>query len=362
MAQVGRDFIVTPLTGNEVAELAKEAIDAGVNAAQGLDILEKTLTTAGVPFRQNLSDLVTLAVQQRTPLRNLFRRVRQAGGAQVEWFALTQLVNLTQAAFGEGNLPATGEPNYGITRPTGYEGYSLPPRRAIFKPIGYLVQVTAQAQLVGANFQSVLAAAIEYAVINTAQSEERLLIKGDSTANSAEFDGLNKWIVTNVIDKNGAPLTWADILEASQAIYLRGGTPRYIVAGPREVRTISQQYLNAVRPIEVGVAAPWGIAVKRVMTDFGEMEVILSQYLVPENRGELTNVSDVFILDSDHVTTAGGVLPGQAIEVHELLPMEAWVFPMQPTLVTPCVVWEMVTLAVRAQEWQAKIINIGVQS
>jgi hypothetical protein len=52
-------------------------------------------------------------------------------------------------------------------------------------------------------------------------------------------------------------------------------------------------------------------------------------------------------------------MPGTAIEVHELLPMEAWIFPMQSTLTTPVVVWENIALAVRAENFQAKIINIG---
>lgn len=352
-------FKLTPITGEQAAEVAKQVAEYGDVGARGLDVLEKTITVAGTPFRQNVSDLVTLAVQQRTPLRNLFRRVQQAGGAQVEWFALTNLVNLTQGAFGEGNIPATGEPPFGTTH---QDYYSRPPRRAIYKPIGYTIQVTAQAQLVGANFMPLLARAIEYAVINTAQAEERMLVKGDSTAHPNEFDGLNKWIQTNVVDKAGDSLQWNDILEICQRIYVRGGSPKYIVVGPREASYISRQYLAALRPIQPGVVAPWGAAVRRLMTDFGELELIISHYLTPEERtigGSTVQASDLFILDSDHPVLGGGIMPGVSIEVHELLPMEAWIFPMQPNLVTPCVVWEFVTLAVRAEEWQGKIINIG---
>ncbi len=360
MAKQPEGVRLTPLSEQEAREIAKEwyGVSEGWQAARAQDVLEKTLTTANVPFRQNLSDLVTLAVQQRTPLRNRFRRVAATGGAQVEWFAITALT-ANSGFFGEGNAPAAAEPNYGISRPSGYETYSIPPRRAIFKPLGYRLEITAQAQLVAANFHHQLAAAVEYAAINVAQWEEKMLIKGDSTADPNAFDGLAKWITTNYIDKNGNPLTWNDILEACQQIWVRGGTPKTIVVGPREARTLSYQYINALRPTEPGVVSRWGASVRRVMTDFGELEVVVSQYLVPENRGTLQNVSDVFILDEDHPTVGGGLLPGQAIEVHELLPMQVWVFPMQSTLITPVVVWEMVTLVVRAQEFQAKIINVG---
>ncbi len=359
MADLPKGISVTPMTQGELADLLKEwqGVSEGWMAAKAQDILEKTLTTANVPFRQNLSDLVTFAVQRRTPLRDRFRRVPAGGGAQVEWYAITALT-ANSGFFTEGNAPNPAEPNYGINPPAGYETYSIPPRRAIFKPIAFRLEVTAQAQLISANFHHQLASAIEYAAVNVLQAEEKALIFGDSTQ-AGQFDGLKKWITTNTNDKAGAPLTWNDILEACQSIWLKGGTPKTIVVGPREARILSTQYLNALRPIEPGVVAPWGVSVKRVMTDFGELEVVVSQYLVPETRGTLQNVTDVFVLDEDHPTMGGGLLPGQAIEVHELLPLQVWVFPMQSTLVTPVVVWEMVTLVVRAQEWQAVILNVG---
>ena len=140
---------------------------------------------------------------------------------------------------------------------------------------------------------------------------------------------------------------------------------QYLICGPREALTISQLYLNVVRPTEMGTV-PYGAFVERIITPYGELQVVISPDMAPETRtigASSVQASDIIILDTDQPVAGGaGLMPGTAIEVHELLPMEAWIFPMQTTLTTPVVVWEVLTLAVRAENFQAKIINIGPSS
>jgi len=111
---------------------------------------------------------------------------------------------------------------------------------------------------------------------------------------------------------------------------------------------------------------PYGAFVERIITPYGELQVVISPDMAPETRtigASSVQASDIIILDTDQPVAGGvGLMPGTAIEVHELLPMEAWIFPMQTTLTTPVVVWEVLTLAVRAENFQAKIINIGPSS
>lgn len=339
---------VRPLDPNEFGEFLKQWLGG---QHEHLPVLEKgnTLTTATVPFRQYLADKVTLAVQRRTPVRNLLPRVRAEGGAQFQWYLVSQLPTLSQAAFGEANTPATGEPAYGS------------PLAAVPKAIGFRGDVTAQAQLVAANFHNQLAALIEYLMIAVVRAEERMLIKGDADQRPNEINGLLKLITTNTIDKAGEALTWADIVDAAKAIWLAGGEPRYIICGPREAATITQLYLNVVKPTVIGEPVPYGAVVNKVVTPYGEMELLISPDLAPEARtigGSEVQASDILILDPQNPVAMGGVA-GQAIEVHEWLPLEAWVFPMQTTLTTPVVVWEFIALAVRAEKFQAKIVNIG---
>jgi hypothetical protein len=342
---------VRPLSAAEAVEFAKQWLGG---QWESLPVFERTLTSANVPVRQYLADIVTLAVQRRTPVRNLLRRVRAPGGYQFEWFLVTNTVAPTSAVFPEGSAPSVGEP-----------AYSRPPRAVAFKPIALRAEITAQAQLVSANFHHQVAAAIEYLTIQVARAEEWMLLKGDSSVNPNQIDGLLKQITTNSINKNGNALQWADIVEACRAIWQAGGTPKYLVCGPREALTISQLYLNVVRPRDMGTV-PYGAFVNHIITPYGEMDVIISPDLAPETRtigGSPVQASDIVILDTDQPVAGGaGVMPGTAIEVHELLPMEAWIFPMQSTLTTPVVVWENIALAVRAENFQAKIINIGPSS
>ncbi len=317
---------------------------------ENVPLFERTLTTANVPVRQYIADLVTMAIQRRTPVRNLLRRVRAPGGVQFEWFVVTNAAAPFSGAFAEGSAPNAGEPIY-----------PRPPRAVTFRPLGLRAEITAQAQLVSQNFHNQVAAAIEYLTVQVARQEEQMLIYGDSSVNNAQFDGLLKQITTNVINKSGNPLQWADIVEACRAVWQAGGQPKYLICGSREALTITQLYLNVVRPADMG-QVPYGAFVNRIITPFGELEVIVSPDMAPQPRtinNQQIEASDIVILDPDNPTAGGAIGPGQAVEVHELLPMEAWIFPMQYTMITPIVVWEVVTLAVRAENFQAKIINIG---
>jgi hypothetical protein len=141
-----------------------------------------------------------------------------------------------------------------------------------FKPIALRAEITAQAQLVSANFHHQVAAAIEYLTIQVARAEEWMLLKGDSSVNPNQIDGLLKQITTNSINRNGNPLRWSDIVEACRAIWQAGGTPKYLVCGPREALTISQLYLEVVRPREMGTV-PYGAFVNHIITPYGELDV-----------------------------------------------------------------------------------------
>lgn len=307
---------------------------------EALQAVEKAMDTAnsGVLSREDLSAIVTKMIPQDTPLRNRLKRVQGFGLAH-SWNQLVSLGTLG-GAFPEGGLPNNTD--------------SVFDRKAApYKQIGNVVEITDLMIAAGANFQDTLAFERNNKILKTMLDEERMIINGDSTL--MEFDGLLKQVVSNVIDKVSTPgFGIVDLNLAMEEAYIKGGTPRVVVLGPREKRRINDDLLGLVRfaaPRD-NVQTRAGISVLTLESDYGEVELVTSRYLTPIPDGNGKNLSSVLVLDDQAV-----VDNGNSIEMVELVPMSRKPLGATTSSVKE-LIWEAVTLVVRAEIFQSKIVNI----
>jgi hypothetical protein len=311
---------------------------------------EKQMTTSMVPARENLSDVVTLVYPlSLSPLAQRLRKVKGTGKA-VSWYQLTGIGATTpSSAFAEGGLPT-------------YAASTYVQKTTPFVSIGQLVSVTLQAIAAGKSFEDVLAAEEKNKMIKLLEDEEYYILKGNKNATPPEYDGLLHQITTNVIDKDGAALTWNDLMDACQMIYNAGGIPRLIVAGPREVRRIGELVRGMTTlTISASEQPVVNVSIAKIMTDFGVVEVLPSRYLAPEARtigGNQVQASDLLILDHESFVVPAYGDNGNAIEIHECVPIEKVVLGQSDTTYKE-LIWKYSALVLRAEKYQAKIVNIG---
>lgn len=310
-----------------------------LNSALGQVAKDMTTANMGVMSREDLSDIVTKMFPKDTPVRNRLKRVKGNGLAH-SW---NQLVSLGSGGgyFTEGGLPTVADSIY--VR-----------KSAPYKLIGNVVRISDLMIASGANFTDSLAFERENKILKTMLDEENLLINGQAATGS--FPGLFEQITTNVKDMAGAPITLQDLNEMLERIYLEGGTPRAIILGPREKRGLNNSLLSLIRyaqPTATGDAKA-GMSVQTLESDFGEIDLIVSRNMAPvldvpsgEMRSKLLILDDMASVDN-----------GNAIEVCELVPMSKK--PLGPTSSSvEELIWEAITLVVRAEVFQAQIKQIG---
>jgi hypothetical protein len=309
-----------------------------LNNALGMVAKDMTTANMGVMSREDLSDIVTKMFPKDTPVRNRLKRVKGTGLAH-SW---NQLVSLGTGGgfFNEGGLPTVSDSVY--VR-----------KSAPYKLIGNVVRISDLMIAAGANFADALAFERENKILKTMLDEESILINGDGVSG---FPGLTKQIQTNVKGMAGAGITVPDLNEMLEQIYLAGGTPRCIVLGPREKRSLNNQLLNLIRYAAPGATAEAkaGMSIQTLESDFGEIDLIVSRNLAPvldPVSGQLR--SKLLILDD-----MASVDNGNAIEVVELVPISKK--PLGPTSSSvEELIWEAITLCVRAEIFQSMISDIG---
>jgi hypothetical protein len=315
-------------------ELLNNALGLVAKAGTGMDTLNM-----GVMSREDLSDVVVKLFPKDTPVRNRLKRIKGTGLAH-SWNQLADL-GTGGGNFSEGGLPTVAD--------SVYVRKSEP-----YKLIGNVVRISDLMIAAGANFADALAFERENKILKTMLDEEYQLINGDPVAGG--FKGLTKQITTNTKDMATNTVGLPELNEMFEAIYLKGGTPRCVVLGPREKRALNNQLLSLIRYQAPGATgeAKAGMSVQILESDFGEVELVVSRNLVPTMdlvSGLL--LSQMLILDDQ-----ASVDNGNAIEVVELVPMSRK--PLGPTTsAVEELIWEAITLVVRAEIFQARIYNIG---
>lgn len=285
-------------------------------------------------IREDLQAIAKIIVPNGTPVRNRVPRYKGNGKAH-SW------ARLTSFGSGGGAFAEAGRPN---TTDTVYVQVSAP-----YKQIGNDLAISDMMIMAGASFQDVLAEQRKVKIMKTMLDEENLLINGDSV-NPLQFDGLLKQISTNVRNLAGQPLTISDLNDSLADQFNAGGQPTAIVLGTREKNAINKQLFGLQRYSNDGNDSnnAAGVAIQKLATDFGDVDLITSRFLPPS-----VGVSSCILLDERSLLD-----DGENIQIRELIPMSSKMLGAVGTAYEE-IVYESLVLVLLAESFCAKITNIG---
>jgi len=130
--------------------------------------------------------------------------------------------------------------------------------------------------------------------------EENLIINGDASSDSTQFSGIVKLQgTTNVVDLDGAALTWDDIETAVRYAFDDGGRPKIAVASSSVVQDIRKIIIDTFRynPSDIGGALPFGVSASIMLqTLVGPIPLIPSMYL-----SNTPGAKQIYFLDTDYI-------------------------------------------------------------
>lgn len=130
--------------------------------------------------------------------------------------------------------------------------------------------------------------------------EENLIINGDASTDATQFSGIVKLqSTTNVVDLNGAALTWDDIETAVRYAFDDGGRPKIAVASSAVVQDIRKIVVDTFHysPSDMNGNLPFGVSASLVLqTMVGPIPVIPSMYL-----SNTSGAKQIYFLDTDYI-------------------------------------------------------------
>jgi hypothetical protein len=134
------------------------------------------------------------------------------------------------------------------------------------------------------------------------EKEEDLIINGDSSSDSTEFDGIVvQQGTTNVVDLSSAALTWDDIETAVRNAFDKGGRPKIAIASSSVIQDIRTIMIDTFKfgPADMrnGAELPFGISANLALqTMIGTIPVIPSRFL-----SNTSGSKQIFFLDTDQI-------------------------------------------------------------
>jgi len=130
--------------------------------------------------------------------------------------------------------------------------------------------------------------------------EENLIVNGDDSSDTTQFDGIVvQQSTTNVVDLDGAALTWDDIETAVRYAFDDGGRPKIAIASSAVVQDIRKIIIDTFRynPSDIGGTLPFGVSAAIVLqTMVGPIPVIPSMYL-----SNTSGAKQIYFLDTDYI-------------------------------------------------------------
>jgi len=130
--------------------------------------------------------------------------------------------------------------------------------------------------------------------------EENLIINGDASTDATQFSGIVKLqSTTNVVDLDGAALTWDDIETAVRYAFDDGGRPKLAVASSAVVQDLRKLIIDTYRynPSDMAGSLPFGVSAAIVLqTMVGPIPVIPSMYL-----SNTSGAKQIYFLDTDYI-------------------------------------------------------------
>jgi hypothetical protein len=225
---------------NQLDNQMKEQI---MKAAEILSTTTFAPPTRSVFSPENITADIKLLVPVQTPIRNRTPRVQGFGQAAV-FKRLTSRLHSNTGAGGVGTNTAIAFADAGAPGETTqtYDTVAYP-----FKLLGRKVEVggLAVAATRGGtpggdprvNGENMLTGRERTKAVEVMLGEEELLIGGDTSTSSNQFDGLGKQLTTN--SGNAALLTASGIGSFCNTAYLAGGDPSVLYANARQNRAIA---------------------------------------------------------------------------------------------------------------------------
>jgi hypothetical protein len=134
------------------------------------------------------------------------------------------------------------------------------------------------------------------------EKEEDLIVNGDITSDSTEFDGIIRLqSTTNQTDLSGAAMSWNDVEDSIEDAYVDGGRPKIAVCSPAVLTRLRQIMIDVLRipstELNKGVELPFGMPSKLVLdTMVGPVVVIPSRFL-----SNTATARRIYFLDTDFI-------------------------------------------------------------
>ena len=130
--------------------------------------------------------------------------------------------------------------------------------------------------------------------------EENLIVNGDASTTATQFSGIVKLqSTTNVVDLNGAALTWDDMETSVRYAFDDGGRPKLAVASSAVVQDVRKIIIDTFRynPSDMAGSLPFGVSASIMLqTLVGPIPLIPSMYL-----SNTSGAKQIYFLDTDYI-------------------------------------------------------------
>lgn len=270
---------------NNIEDTLSEIKDALAKAAVTNASYTFSPATRSIFNPENLDPVIKLIVPTATPVRSMMPRSKGFGQAAA-WKKLTSQLapgNLgsgtitganagtgLDAGFADGGQPSSTTQTYSVAT-------------AAYKNLGIDVEVGRQAIASSRGYQEIRDELIRFKTLELMLAEENMILNGDSTVSSVDFDGLGKGITTN--SGTASLLTSSGVSNQLQSAYWNyGGNYQKLITNPRQVRALADdlQGSGSIQRIVVDNqgAGVGGIHLSKIVNsiDGSLIDVVASRY------------------------------------------------------------------------------------
>lgn len=303
--------------------------------------------TRSVFAPENLDARVKLTVPTATPLRNRFARVSGYGQAAA-WKRLTSKLHRLSGHAGLGTQTSVAFADAGTPNETA-QTYTV--TSAAYKLLGRKIDLGGMYIAASKHREGGIPDAFEHRLnikmVETMIGEEEMIIGGNATSNTLEFDGLATQITT--YSGTSSLLTVSGVNLYAGSIYDEGGSPTLLVANRRQTQGLADQLqgTGSIQRIMIDNQGNGlgGLRLTKIVNsiDGGVIDVVTSRY-----------VGGLAFLLTERDDSGENM-----IEMDDLIPMSRVDVP-STTFSTTAFVVEATVLKVIAEPWQYKISGLAV--